>query len=375
MRKQKSDPISDVVIVGGGAVGSATAYLLSKEGISVTLILGSTFGKTASWFAAGLLSPLSQTVHNQDTLTSLSSQGFNLHQTLAPELLEITGLDYQARRQDSIYLSKTKEGTAKLETLMSLSKQIKGISGHWLDQNDLRSLEPRIKSASPTSLLIEGTWILDSHGYTNALMQGARRKGARIINGSVTGITKSGASFQIMVGGNCINTEKLVLSMGPWTNLAKEWLNIAIPVSPLKGQILRIELSGPTLVYSVHNGNDYVTSKPNGLVWAGTTEEDVGFSDNPTTQGRKSIISNVSPFFPAISTGTVKSHTACLRPVTPDGLPILGKTSKSDGIYIATGAGRKGILLSPSMATIICQLISDAKPSVNLCSFSPDRFI
>ena len=82
------------------------------------------------------------------------------------------------------------------------------------------------------------------------------------------------------------------------------------------------------MVYSVHKGNDYVTSKANGLVWAGTTEEDVGFSDNPTEQGRKDIISNVSPFFPAISTGPVTSHTACLRPVTPDGLPIQGKTSK-----------------------------------------------
>ena len=170
MRKSKSDPISDVVVIGGGAVGSASAYLLSKEGISVTLVLGAAVGKTASWFAAGLLSPLIETIHNQDPLKSLSIQGFDLHQTLAPELLEITGLDYQAERQDSIYLSSTQQVTTSLETLMTLSKQIEGISGQWLDQNDLRSLDPRIKSTYPESLLINGTWLLDAYGYTNALM-------------------------------------------------------------------------------------------------------------------------------------------------------------------------------------------------------------
>ncbi len=374
MRKQKSDPMSDVVIIGGGAVGSATAYLLSKKGISVTLVLGTAFGKTASSFAAGLLSPLFETTHDQYPLKSLSIQGFNLHQTLAPELLEITGLDYQARQQDSIYLSTTQKTTTRLEGLMTLSKHIEGISGHWLDQNDLRSLDPRIKSANPKSLLINGTWLLDAYGYTNALIEGARKKGARIINGSVTNIKKSGSGFQIILDGSRINTEKIVLSMGPWTNMLREWLNISVPVSPLKGQILRIELSGPPLEYSVYKGSNYVASKPSGLVWAGTTEENVGFSDNPTTEGRKSIISNVSSFFPSISIGVVKDQTACLRPVTPDGQPILGKTTKSNGIYIATGAGRRGILLSPSMAEIICQLITNAQPSVPIDSLSPDRF-
>jgi glycine/D-amino acid oxidase-like deaminating enzyme len=374
MRKSKSDPISDVVVIGGGAVGSASAYLLSKEGISVTLVLGSAVGKTASWFAAGLLSPLIETIHNQDPLKSLSIQGFDLHQTLAPELLEITGLDYQAERQDSIYLSSTQQVTTSLETLMTLSKQIEGISGQWLDQNDLRSLDPRIKSTYPESLLINGTWLLDAYGYTNALMEGARKKGARVINGSVSSINKSGSSFEIMVDENCVHAEKIVLAMGPWTNTAREWLDIPAAVSPLKGQILRIELSGPHLGYSIHKGSNYIVSKPSGLVWAGTTEEHVGFSDNPTTEGRKSIISNVSSFFPSISAGLVRDQTACLRPVTPDGRPILGKTLMSDGIYLATGAGRKGILLSPSMAKIICQLITNNQTSVDIDSFSPDRF-
>ena len=365
---------TDVVIVGGGAMGCATAYFLAKAGIKVTVLESNAVAFGASGYAMGLLNPISG-AGIPGPLEELSREGFMMHCDLAGELKEAGGIDYRAQRRDSIHPAFTDEDVRDLEAMARYSDRVEGVSCRWLDGPEVRSLEPRVSEGVSRALLLEGTLLLESHDYTQALARGAEKYGATIRQARVQGLKRSGDILEVGIEDGSIEAERVVLAMGPWAEAAQEWLGLPIPVYPLKGQILRLELPDPPLQRSLHHGDNYVGSKPDGLVWAGTTEEEEGFDDRPTEEARAKILREVVAFFPAVEQGRLVLQTACLRPVTPDGLPILGQVPGWDGVYLATGAGRKGILVSPSMARATAELITTGRSELAVDIFSPGRFV
>ena len=365
---------SDVVIVGGGAVGCATAYFLAKEGVKATVLESNRVAYGASGYAMGLLSPLSG-VGIPGPLEELSQEGFRMHRQLAGELKEATGIDYHAHPYDSLYLAFGDHRDGDLEAVDGYSGQVEGVSCQWLDGPQVRALESRVSDRVTKALMVRGSWILEAQEYTQALAKAAEGLGAFVRHGEVQGLRKSGANIEIRTEAGFIEAAKVVLAMGPWTGTAREWLGLPIPVHPLKGQILRLAFHGPPLHYTLHCGGNYAGSKPDGLVWIGTTEETVGFDDRPTEEARAQIMREVALFLPAITRAYLVKQTACLRPVSADGLPIIGQVPGWDGVYCATGAGRKGILLSPSMARAVTQLITRGQSEVSVDLFSPARFV
>ena len=147
-----------------------------------------------------------------------------------------------------------------------------------------------------------------------------------------------------------------------------------IEVSPLKGQILRLQAEGQPFTCSLGWSHDYATSKPDGLLWAGTTEEEAGFDDTPTAEGRNKIMTSLLKMVPSLIDARLAQHTACLRPLSSDGLLVLGKVPESEGVYIATGAGRQGIMMGPAMAKVIVDLITKGSTNIPIDNFDPGRF-
>jgi glycine oxidase len=175
--------------------------------------------------------------------------------------------------------------------------------------------------------------------------------------------------------GGQVEAEAVVLAMGPWTGEASAWCGANIPVTPLKGQILRLKLEGPTLTHSLHYGGSYMALKPDGLLWAGTTEERVGFNEGPTRAGRDKIMRDVLAMAPSLAEAQLVRHTACLRPLSSDGLPIVGRVPGWRNLYLGTGAGRKGILWSTGMSQGLADLILKGKSAVpGLATLDPARF-
>ena len=123
----------------------------------------------------------------------------------------------------------------------------------------------------------------------------------------------------------------------------------SLPIAPLKGQIIRLRAPGPPILVSLSWGADYATTKQDGLVWTGSTEERVGFDDRPTPEGRDTVLESVLQVLPYLEDAELVQQTACLRPIAPDGLPILGALPGAEGAVVATGAGRNGIQLGPAM--------------------------
>ena len=162
--------------------------------------------------------------------------------------------------------------------------------------------------------------------------------------------------------------------MGPWSGETSSWLDLPVRMTPLKGQILRLRAPGPPLEYSIGWEGNYATTKPDGLLWAGTTEEEAGFDETPTAEARDSIMASLLKMVPSMDDAELVQQTACLRPLSSDRLPILGPVPGWDGVYMATGAGRKGIELGPAMGRIIADLIASGAPDIPIDAFDPGRF-
>jgi glycine oxidase len=327
-------------------------------------------GSHASGFAyGGVGSPGEQTPS-----FPIASEGARLHLELSKALKEETGISVEYRRRASLSLSFT--GDEALDAEEDLApRRNKGQSVGWLDGEEVRRIEPRISSEARGGVYIEGTADVEPYRLVLALAQAAESMGSTIRHGLVTGLLRDGSRVRgVSLDNGEISCRNVVLATGPWSGQASGWLGVPVRVRPLKGQILRLRAPGAPYRCSIGWRGNYATTKPDGLVWAGTTEEDVGFDEIPTAQARDQIMASLLKMLPSLSEAQLVRQTACLRPLSSDGLLLLGRVPGWDGVYIATGGLRSGIALGPAMGRITADLIVNGTTSIPIDDFDPGRF-
>ena len=365
---------SDVVIVGGGAAGSAVAYYLSLAGVKATIVEKEGVASQASGFSAGGLNPL-QGAEIPGRLGALAWESYLLHLALWEELPEETGIGYDGRVMSAIRLAFEESELPELQETLDIFGGAAGFEAQWLDPSELPALEPCVTTKAVRALLTRGNAALDSQRYTRALVEAAKKRGASVRQGEIQGLETSGACVTgVKLAEGSISCGLVVLAMGPWSRLAEPWLNTYIPVDPLKGEILRMELPGPPIRHDISGGGGSTYSKPDGLVWCGATEEWKGFDKSLTDSAERSLRGRAERLVPDLADAKVAMHTACLRPVTPDWLPIIGRPQGWENVYLATGAGKKGVLLSPGMGKAVAGLICHGETSLPIGGFGPERF-
>ncbi len=364
----------DVLIVGGGVVGCATAYFLTRDGYSVTLIERDSIASHASGFAYGGLSPIVGIIED-DPVLPLSEASEAIHAELAERLPAESGVEYEHRLKTSLTLA---TNPIQVEELREAHDWLKGnYKGRveWHDEASVRALEPRVGPSVMAGLLADRSGEVEPYKFTLALWQAAEKAGAVMRNAEVTGVTRKAGNISgvVLSSGEVIEAGAFVLAAGPWMGKATEWLGVDMPISPLKGQILRLQAPGDPLAVSLSWAHNYATTKPDGLIWCGTTEERVGFDETPTAYGRDTIMSSVIEVLPYLADAELVHHTACLRPIAPDGLPVVGPAPGNDGVVIASGTGRKGIFLGPAMAKVAAEMATGRTPSVDVSGLSVTR--
>ena len=354
--------------------GCAVAYELAKRGVGVTVVERYFPGAHASGYAAGLLNPLYGR-GIPGPLQPLALEAYRRHPTLWAELKEETGVDVQGRTSSLLRLAFDDDDREELRALETAAVGVEGFTTDRLTSDQVLAMEPRLNSDVSEGLLIDGEASLDSYLYTLALSRAAQKHGVRFVRGNVVGLAASQWRVtEVHLADGSIPCDAVVLAMGPWVSQAERWLGLAIPVEPLKGEILRMLLPGPVADATMYHRDRYISWKPDGLVWCGTTEEDAGFDDRPSSRAREYILSGVTSIMPQLAEARVVGHTACLRPETVDGLPILGAAPGWQGVYLAAGEGHKGILLSPAIGKIICDLVISGDTQLPTASFDPARF-
>ncbi len=182
---------TEVVVIGAGIVGSASAYYLAREGVKVQIVESEAVGCGASGYAVGLLNPLVGTGVPKP-LAPLAETAFRMHRNLWPVLEEEAGVDFQARMMPHLQLCFTEDEVRDQKLDMVLWAAADGFSAEWLEPEQVLSLEPRVSEEVLGAVLLRDVGVLDSYRLTLAFLRGAERHGAEVVHGEATGLDSSG---------------------------------------------------------------------------------------------------------------------------------------------------------------------------------------
>ena len=358
----------DIVVVGGGVIGCAIAYRLASAGLSVEVIerdgiashaSGNAYGVLYATFGPGIPGPA----------LAVAKHSIELHKELDPQIQSESDIDTEFRPSCSIDVAMDE---AALEEVNANADwwESEDLSIERLSAESILELEPLITPNIVGGVRHLSHYEIDSYKLTLALATAFERHGGVIRSGNVVSMATPGEVT--LESGSAISVPVRIICSGPWAG-ANEIAGIPnLPIRPVKGEIIRLAFPGDDFSLRVVNGRPYIARKPDGLVWIGTTDEEAGFDETTSASARESIIAGALELAPALETAVIEQHTACLRPTSADGLPVVGQID--DGLYVANGAGSKGILYSHVIAEWIADSVLEDADSIPT-EFAVSRFI
>jgi len=352
-----------VLICGGGVIGASIAYFLSCRGVAATVIERTGLACAASGKAGGFLA---LDWCDGTPLEPLARRSFALHARLAAEI----GGDWGHRRLT------TYGGSAGLGD----RSNVHGID--WLSPGV--TVNQRLGSAATTAQV-------HPERFTAAMMRAAQAQGAELRLGQVTGVVRrrGGAAVAgVEIDGEVVQGDAVVIAMGPWSILAAEWLPLPA-VFGLKGHSLVFEtgmkVPAEALFLECREASGAVQTPELFPRADGTTYVCAISSESPlpidparvtpdpgALERLQAMCSELSP---ALATAKIVARQACHRPITRDGLPLIGPVAGVEGAYISTGHSVWGILNAPATGEAMAELITEgAAKIVDLSPFDPRRF-
>jgi len=368
---------ADVLLVGGGAIGLAAAYRLAEQCAGVRVIDASG-GRGASWVAAGMLAPVTEAAFGEDELTRLNLAAVPVFQRLAEELRERTGHSVGLRTEGTLAVAFNADDWAALDRLTDFRTRL-GLSTQRVSGAAARALEPYLAAGVRGGVLAADDLSVDNRRYLGVLRQAAEAAGVSFVAAKVTGLLRgdTGVEGVRTATGEEFRAEAVVLCGGAATGELAP-----VPVYPVKGQILRLAVperlraAGVVLTRTVRGivrgGEIYLVPRPGGEVVVGATSEQQGHDLGVTAGGVYELLRNAYELLPISSEFDFVEARAGSRPGTPDNGPILGRLA--DGLLLATGHYRNGILLSALTADAVAALVAGGPVAPVWAPFSPERF-
>ena len=323
--------------------------------------------------SAGGLNPL-EGEHIPGALSEFALRSFRLHLDLWEELAERSDVGFCARIVPWIRIALTEADLPDLDSSFRAFDDAEGFSSTRLDARSLLEMEPRISPEVIAGVYLWGNAAVDSYALTMALMTAAEAMGTTFVRSEVTGLRAEAGSVEVDAGFRTLRAGAAVVAAGPWTTNVLSRVGVHVPVRPLKGEILRLDPPGPMFRHDIAYPGGEAHPKPDGLVWVGATVSEAGFDTLTTDAARETLMADATRAIPVLAKSTVAVQTACLRPVSPDGLPVIGRVPGQDDVYVVSGAGKKGILLGPAMGRAISDLVMSGRTELPVDEFTPDRF-
>jgi len=385
----------EVIVVGGGVMGSATAFELARRGVEVVLIDQSLPGRATSASAGGLW-PISEAVglgcgvilhaaqdgfHDGPPILPVVFRRFlqesnDLFPVLSEELAEIGGIDIEFAPGPGLIYVALDESEREYVRRILASLGGEGSVG-WLRPSELREIEPLLSDEIVGGVLIEGEHQVNpmmlAEGYKRAaLASGADFLGSTLVEGLIRrGDRVSGVRLQ---DGSDLLAETTINAAGAWSGKLAASADMLLPVEPIRGQIVLTETLPRTLNACVSTSTCYLAQKKHGEVLIGSTTERAGFDASVTRDGISSLCRGAARVVPMLEDVWVKRVWAGLRPGSPDELPILGPVASLDGYLNATGLFRTGIVAAPLAAKMLAEFLAGEDLSFPMEPFLAERF-
>jgi glycine oxidase len=360
-----------IAIVGGGVIGCAVAFALQRGGASVRVLERDRIGAHASGAAAGMLAPLGESPE-QGALAALGARSLALFADEIALLRDESGIDPGFVASGLLRVCDAAEAEGYRERARALA----ALGARWLERDELLAREPSLSPELVGALWSPREAHVDSLRLTHAYAVAAERSGARFDVGvEVQGLLRAGERVVgVRTSEGNHSADAVVLCGGAWTRSAEAWLDLALPIEPVKGQMLALEASALKIGALIWGAGAYLVPRANGSVRVGATVERVGFDARPTARGVAELLAGAVRLVPRLAEARFDSTWASLRPVTPDELPLVGPVASAPGLVLAAGHGRNGILLCPLTARLVADGLLRGVRDPDAAALAPERF-
>jgi glycine oxidase len=351
----------DVVIVGAGVMGCASALELAKAGAKVVVLERSVPGAEASSAAAGIIGAQVETAE-ADAGFELARQSRLRYPAWTEQLRKATGIDV-GYRQCGI-LRVVFDDASKTVMLGEVGWQSKaGLALETIERDKLHALEPKLSPQTTFALHFPDDGQVDPPRLLRALYIAAAQAGATFRSGAYVRAVAAEAGVVrgvVLEDGTRVSSDHVVLAAGSWSTLVEGIPLEPSAVRPVRGQMVELETREPALKHVVFGPRCYLVPREDGRILVGSTLEFVGYRREVTAGAIRDLLGAAIELVPSLSDAVLGRTWSNFRPYSDHGRPLIG-ASEVRGLILATGHYRNGILLAPVTAEIVRALVLGEK--------------
>jgi glycine oxidase len=352
----------DAIVVGAGVIGLSCAWRAARRGARVLVLDRADPPTGATRVAAGMLAPVGELAFGEADLLELTLTAAAAYPGFVAELEAATGMNTGYTSRGALHIALDRDEAAELRRVHDLQRSL-GLGAEWLPPRRCRELEPGLTPSFNGGVHAPAEAMVDPRAMTAALLAALADEGVRVRTG-VEVIAALGDGERIegvrIASGEELPAAAVVLASGAWAG-ESAWLPRVArpPVRPVKGQILELRVLDDAAPCEriVASERVYLVPREDGRLIVGATVEERGFDAAVTAGGVLELLREAYRLLPGVAEMELIETTAGLRPGTPDNLPLIGPGAL-DGLVLATGHYRNGILLAPLTGEAIAELLA-----------------
>ncbi len=366
-----------MAIVGGGVIGCAIAFELAAEKLKIAVLDRQQPGREASWAAAGMLSPAPDSPRDR-LLVPLSKESLRLYPEFVRTIKESSGKPVDYTRKGTLQIFTGASAEAERNVMLAEHREL-GLASEAISLSDAHRMEPALNPAISAVLHLPEEESVDPRLLMDSVLAAAVNRGVKIRPGfAVASLIEEGdrCAGALAASGEKIHAKHVIIAAGCFSGEiagAAGKRIPSVPTRPVRGQMLALSQTHLTLRYVLRSERGYLVPRSDGRIVAGSTSEDAGFHKGVTAGGVRKIVEAGGDLCAGLDAAEILETWSGLRPGTPDDLPILGLTNM-EGLILATGHYRNGILLAPVTAKLVKEWVIDGRTTFDTQAFSPFRF-
>ncbi len=363
-------PKPDVLVVGGGAVGAATARALAKAGAGVTLIRDRELPGEAWRASAGMLAAQIE-AGPREPLFSLAVAGRAFYAREAAGLRAATGVDIGLTRDGILQIATEESQVDSFKDKVAWQRQ-QAQQADWLDPQEVKQGWPWLRPGYG-GFWSPGDGLVSPERLVAAFLADAERLGARLVEGHVSALWREeGRLAGVVANGERVAAGTVVIAAGAWSGRIEE-LPRPLSIEPVRGTMFAYDWPSGAKPVTVYGNHCYLLRRGDELL-AGATMEYAGFDTGRDATADAALLVRLTEIYPSLAAQTPRRHWSGFRPGSPDGLPIVGPEPRLPGLWYATGHGRNGILLAGITGELLAQGIGGEELPEQLAVVRPERF-
>lgn len=371
---------SDAIVVGAGVIGLATALRLAQAGCRVVLLERGELGREASWAGAGIIERGSYA--RSDALAGLRRHSVDHYAEFAAEVAALSQIDpeYATVGSLDLIIDRNQAAAAERELASYTRPAARADDGtqacaaiERVGKQRILEIEPALAMEFADALFSPAAASLRPPRMLRALATACKAVGVEIVaRAAVLGLcTERGRVCGVETANGSWKSRWIVVAAGAWSSRLHPLLAQLAPLRPVRGQIVALGPAPGVLGRMILWGKHYLVPRRDGLVLAGTTQEEAGFENATTEAALLKLRSMAARLVPALRGVPVAAHWSGLRPASRDGRPYIGPVRELPGLLLATGHFRSGLTLAPVTAEIITQLVTQGSSEFDIEPFLP----